>query len=107
MPLLAMGTGKPRVILGLMTFGPDAAAGARITSLPDYNNFLDHLQGAGYNEVDTARSYGQYYSMYPRFWRVICQKAMQQSQSASPAGRLAEDILPCELGVLPLKECSC
>ncbi|RDW71606.1 hypothetical protein BP6252_08169 [Coleophoma cylindrospora] len=56
MPLIAS-TGKPRVILGLMTFGPDAAKGARITSLTDYNGFLDHLQGAGYNEVDTARSY--------------------------------------------------
>jgi aflatoxin B1 aldehyde reductase len=40
-----------------MTFGPDANTGARITSLPEYNSFLDHLQGAGYNEVDTARTY--------------------------------------------------
>lgn len=56
MPLLA-NRAKPRVILGLMTFGPDADAGARITSLPEYNTFLDHLQGAGYNEVDTARTY--------------------------------------------------
>jgi aflatoxin B1 aldehyde reductase len=40
-----------------MTFGPDTNAGARITSLPEYNTFLDHLQGAGYNEIDTARSY--------------------------------------------------
>jgi aflatoxin B1 aldehyde reductase len=56
MPLLARNP-KPRVILGLMTFGPDASSGARITSLPDYNVFLDHLQAAGYNEIDTARSY--------------------------------------------------
>ena len=56
MPLIAS-TGKPRVILGLMTFGPDANAGARITSPDEYNKFLDHLQGAGYNEVDTARVY--------------------------------------------------
>lgn len=61
MPLLATGTGKPRVILGLMTFGPDLDAGARINSLPEYNKFLDHLTGAGYFEVDTARSYGGQY----------------------------------------------
>lgn len=56
MPLIARNP-KPRVILGLMTFGPDSSTGARITSLPEYNVFLDHLQAAGYNEVDTARSY--------------------------------------------------
>jgi len=56
MPLIAS-TGKPRVILGLMTFGPDPSTGARITSLPEYNTFLDHFQAAGYNEVDTARAY--------------------------------------------------
>jgi aflatoxin B1 aldehyde reductase len=56
MPLLARNP-KPRVILGLMTFGPDEDTGARITSLTDYNTFLDHFQAAGYNEVDTARSY--------------------------------------------------
>lgn len=57
MPLLANVSDKPRVILGLMTFGPDESAGARITSLDEYNKFLDHFQAAGYNEVDTARSY--------------------------------------------------
>lgn len=56
MPLLA-GRLKNRIILGLMTFGPDKAAGARITSLDDYNTALDHLQAAGYNEIDTARVY--------------------------------------------------
>lgn len=56
MPLLIQ-TGKPRVILGLMTFGPDASAGARITSLDEYNKCLDYLQSQGYYEVDTARSY--------------------------------------------------
>jgi len=56
MPLLAQNP-KRRVILGLMTFGEDEAAGARITSLDEYNKALDHLQGAGYNEVDTARAY--------------------------------------------------
>jgi aflatoxin B1 aldehyde reductase len=40
-----------------MTFGPDPEGGARITSPQEYNTFLDHLQGAGYNEVDTARAY--------------------------------------------------
>lgn len=47
----------PRVILGLMTFGPDTATGARVTSHSDYTACLDALQGAGYNEVDTARVY--------------------------------------------------
>jgi aflatoxin B1 aldehyde reductase len=40
-----------------MTFGPDTSAGARITSASEYSTFLDHFQAAGYNEVDTARSY--------------------------------------------------
>jgi hypothetical protein len=35
MPLLAAKP-KPRVILGLMTFGPDTNTGARITSLSEY-----------------------------------------------------------------------
>ncbi|KAL8695551.1 MAG: hypothetical protein Q9224_003362 [Gallowayella concinna] len=56
MPLLTQSS-KPRVILGLMTFGPDESAGARITSLDEYNRCLDHFQKEGYNEVDTARSY--------------------------------------------------
>jgi len=56
MPLLVR-MPKPRVILGLMTIGPDAAGGARITSLPEYNEILDHFQAAGYNEIDTARTY--------------------------------------------------
>ncbi|KAM3076288.1 hypothetical protein ACMFMG_006208 [Clarireedia jacksonii] len=56
MPLIASSP-KPRVILGLMTFGPDKDNGARITSLDEYNKFLDHLQASGYNEVDTARTY--------------------------------------------------
>ncbi|KAI4237990.1 MAG: hypothetical protein L6R40_005801 [Gallowayella cf. fulva] len=56
MPLLTS-TNKPRVILGLMTFGPDESAGARITSLDEYNRCLDLFQNEGYNEVDTARAY--------------------------------------------------
>lgn len=56
MPLIAQNP-KPRIILGLMTFGPDEDAGARVTDLAEYNKFLDHLQKEGYNEVDTARVY--------------------------------------------------
>ena len=56
MPLMT-GTGKPRVILGTMTFGPDKEKGARITSLDTYNSILDKFQQSGYNEIDTARVY--------------------------------------------------
>ena len=56
MPLVTQNV-KPRIILGLMTFGPDAAKGARITSLDEYNRCLDYFQQQGYNEVDTARIY--------------------------------------------------
>ncbi|PGH14597.1 hypothetical protein AJ79_02932 [Helicocarpus griseus UAMH5409] len=56
MPLIARNP-KPRVILGLMTFGPDAEAGARITSLDEYKRCLDYFQQQGYNEIDTARIY--------------------------------------------------
>jgi len=56
MPLIA-GTGKPRVILGTMTFGPDPSTGARITSLDEYKSILDLFQSQGYNEIDTARVY--------------------------------------------------
>jgi aflatoxin B1 aldehyde reductase len=54
-----MSADKPRVILGLMTFGPPGSEskGGRITTLDDYNKCLDHLQSQGYNEVDTARAY--------------------------------------------------
>ncbi|KAL4779563.1 NADP-dependent oxidoreductase domain-containing protein [Aspergillus varians] len=47
----------PRTILGLMTFGPDASTGARITSLDEFQRMLDYFQGQGYNEIDTARVY--------------------------------------------------
>ncbi|KAK5108540.1 hypothetical protein LTR62_008196 [Meristemomyces frigidus] len=56
MPLIT-GTGKPRVILGTMTFGPTASDGARITSLDTYNSILDKFQAAGHSEIDTARVY--------------------------------------------------
>ncbi|KAK4445835.1 NADP-dependent oxidoreductase domain-containing protein [Podospora aff. communis PSN243] len=48
---------KPRVILGLMTFGPDEATGARITDQAEFGKILDTFQARGYNEVDTARVY--------------------------------------------------
>ena len=57
---LITSTGKPRVILGLMTFGEGeeaAALGARVTTLDAFTKTLDCLQGAGYNELDTARVY--------------------------------------------------
>ncbi len=54
---MLMQTAKPRVILGLMTFGPDESAGGRITSLDTYDKSLDYFQSQGYNEVDTPRSY--------------------------------------------------
>lgn len=56
MPLIT-GTGQPRVILGTMTFGPDASGGARVTDLDSYKKVLDHFQSKGYNEIDTARVY--------------------------------------------------
>ncbi|KAL1612914.1 hypothetical protein SLS60_001144 [Paraconiothyrium brasiliense] len=50
-------TVKNRIILGLMTFGPDIEWGAKTTSLEEFGTFLDHFQAAGYNEGDTARTY--------------------------------------------------
>lgn len=55
-PLLAKSP-KDRIILGLMTFGPDEKAGARITDLNTYKKALDIFQARGYNELDTARVY--------------------------------------------------
>ncbi|KAI1336659.1 aldo/keto reductase [Xylariaceae sp. FL0016] len=55
--MLLTSTPKDRIILGLMTFGPDANAGARITDIAEYNKCLDGFQARGYNEVDTARVY--------------------------------------------------
>ncbi|KAJ5793851.1 Drug/metabolite transporter [Penicillium paradoxum] len=56
MPLVVQNL-QPRVILGLMTFGPSEAKGARITSLDEYNKCLDYFQQQGFNEIDTARIY--------------------------------------------------
>ncbi|KAI2618245.1 aflatoxin B1 aldehyde reductase member 2 [Hypoxylon sp. NC1633] len=56
MPLIASAP-RDRIILGLMTFGPDESAGARITDIDEFNKCLDTFQARGYNEVDTARVY--------------------------------------------------
>lgn len=50
-------TTKNRIILGLMTFGPDEDKGARITSMNEYKRCLDLLKSRGYDEIDTARVY--------------------------------------------------
>ena len=52
--VLILQSPKNRIILGLMTFGPDPDQGARITSLDEYNRCLDYFQAQGYNEVDTG-----------------------------------------------------
>jgi aflatoxin B1 aldehyde reductase len=46
-----------RVILGLMTFGPDESTGGRITDVGEFAKVLDSFQSRGYNEVDTAKLY--------------------------------------------------
>ncbi|RPB12267.1 aflatoxin B1 aldehyde reductase member 2 [Morchella conica CCBAS932] len=48
---------KNRIILGLMTFGPDRNDGARITSLTEFKNILTAFRDRGYIELDTARVY--------------------------------------------------
>lgn len=55
-PLVAQAP-TSRIILGLMTFGPNESDGARVTDIAEYGKFLDLLQSRGYNEVDTARMY--------------------------------------------------
>ncbi|KAL2152753.1 hypothetical protein VTH82DRAFT_5938 [Thermothelomyces myriococcoides] len=55
-PLIAQSR-MPRVILGLMTFGPDESAGARVTDVGEFSKVLDLFQSRGYHEVDTARIY--------------------------------------------------
>lgn len=55
-PLVAQSP-TPRVILGLMTFGPDESAGARVTDVGEFGKVLDLFQSRGYSEVDTARMY--------------------------------------------------
>ncbi|KAI8626160.1 NADP-dependent oxidoreductase domain-containing protein [Xylariaceae sp. FL1651] len=52
-----MASQQNRLILGLMTIGPDAEKGARITSLDEYKRCLDYLASKGYMELDTAAMY--------------------------------------------------
>lgn len=47
----------PRIILGLMTFGPDETTGARVTDVDEFGRVLDLFTSRGYGEVDTARVY--------------------------------------------------
>ncbi|KAH6988322.1 aflatoxin B1 aldehyde reductase member 2 [Ilyonectria sp. MPI-CAGE-AT-0026] len=54
---MAQDTKQRRIILGLMTVGPEKDKGARITSLDEFNDCLDLFQKRGYHEVDTARLY--------------------------------------------------
>ncbi|KAH9907058.1 NADP-dependent oxidoreductase domain-containing protein [Xylariomycetidae sp. FL2044] len=56
MPLIASAP-TDRIILGLMTFGPNPAQGARISDPGEFNKCLDYFQSRGYNEVDTAPVY--------------------------------------------------
>ncbi|GKU01155.1 oxidoreductase [Fusarium langsethiae] len=58
MPLLPQSV-KPRVILGLMTFGPPGSEklDARIFDSETFNKALDVFQSKGYSEIDTARVY--------------------------------------------------
>ncbi|POS75480.1 aldo/keto reductase [Diaporthe helianthi] len=53
----ASSASKHRVILGLMTCGPNEAVGARVTELSYFNSILDKFQARGYRELDTARVY--------------------------------------------------
>lgn len=55
MPLVTQSL-TPRVILGLLTFGPAGTEreGARLSSL---DKCLDYFQQQGFNEIDTARTY--------------------------------------------------
>ncbi|PHH76041.1 hypothetical protein CDD82_4159 [Ophiocordyceps australis] len=56
MPLVSRQPTK-RIILGLMTFGPQEKDGARLTKQEDFKKALDVFQERGYHEVDTARIY--------------------------------------------------
>lgn len=52
-----MATPKPRIILGLMTYGPPDFADNRVTTIEEFQSHLDAFQKHGYNELDTARIY--------------------------------------------------
>lgn len=46
----------PRVILGLMTYGPPSPD-SRVDSLDEFGRHLDLFKSLGYHEIDTARIY--------------------------------------------------
>ena len=50
---------RPRVSLGLLTFGPPGSEsyGTRISSLDNFRECLSYYASRGYKEVDTARTY--------------------------------------------------
>ncbi|KAH6898078.1 NADP-dependent oxidoreductase domain-containing protein [Thelonectria olida] len=48
---------SPRVILGLMTYGPGSFPDARVTSVEELQKHLDTFRQLGYSEIDTARIY--------------------------------------------------
>ncbi|KAM0461917.1 hypothetical protein ACHAO4_001106 [Trichoderma viride] len=53
-----MASPKPRVILGLMTYGPrEASPDNRVTTVEEFQQHLNAFQKSGYNELDTARIY--------------------------------------------------
>lgn len=52
-----MAADKARVIMGLLTLGPHADKGARITDIDVFKKALDMFQEGGYTELDTARTY--------------------------------------------------
>ncbi len=54
---MSVSTKNPRIILGLMTYGPDSSKDSRVTSLPEFQRHLERFQSYGYNEIDTARIY--------------------------------------------------
>lgn len=47
---------QPRVILGLMTYGPPSPD-TRVSSLHEFRRHLDRFRALGYDEIDTARIY--------------------------------------------------
>lgn len=56
---MAATSNKPRIVLGLLTFGPpdSESKGSRVTDLSQFEGCLDYLQQKGYIEIDTARTY--------------------------------------------------
>ncbi|BFZ60803.1 hypothetical protein YB2330_001855 [Saitoella coloradoensis] len=49
--------GNNRIILGMMTFGPEGTSGARVYTVEETNTALEKFKSLGYDELDTARAY--------------------------------------------------